>query len=48
MADLCGDPAGLERRSKPRSPAFVTRPEAPVSTRASFVVETGRPGTKPA
>ena len=27
---------------------FVTRPGAPVTTRASFVVETGRPGTKPA
>jgi alkaline phosphatase D len=27
---------------------FVTRPGAPVTTRASFVVENGRPGTKPA
>jgi alkaline phosphatase D len=27
---------------------FVTRPGAPIKTRASFVVESGRPGPKPA
>ena len=35
-------------RTDYRTVPFVTRPGAPLNTRASFVVEAGRPGAKPA